>query len=178
MIPVRFFIVKFEEQRSGPRRIEPNEEFKVDRATVKAIKEIFKMAKRMGHTFYAFYNFHRHEWVSERTRATAFCSKSDAEDVAFEVIRRAPHLIGYVEVLPLRHKVGPRWVLNRVRYCSRCGTCDIFAKLKPSGYIPTRPGKIAEWECSDEYDCFRRRLMKMSKRGRNKRATGPIVMIQ
>lgn len=178
MIPVRFFIVKFNEQRSGARRIEPNEEFKVDPATVKALREVAKMSRKMGHQFYAFYNFHHNEWRSEKVRATAFCSKSDAEDVAFEIIRQAPHLIGYVEVLALRHRVGPRWVLNRVRYCSLCGTCDIFARLKPAGYIPTRPGRIAKWECSDEYDCLRRRLMKMSKRGRNKRATGPIVMIQ
>lgn len=175
MIPVRFFIVRFDEQR-GTRL--SNEEVKVDPATVKALKEVFKMAKKMGHQFYAFYNFHRGEWVSERTHATAFCGKSDAEDVAFEILRKAPTLIGHVEVLALHHRVGPRWVLNRVTYCAECGTVSIFSKLKPSGYIPGRPGRIAKYECASTYDCMRRRLMKMSKRGRNKRATGPIVVIQ
>lgn len=178
MIPVRYFIVKFNEQRKA-RRIEPNEEFKVTPDVLKAVKEVAKMAKKLGHHFYSFYNFHRDEWLPERNRATAFCARGDAEDVAFEVVRKAPHLIGFVEVLALHHKVGPRWVLNRVRWCSLCGTCSIYAKLVPSGYIPSATtGRIAEWKCDDLYECVRRTFMKMSRRGTNKRATGPIVMVQ
>ncbi len=178
MIPVRYFIVKFKEQRRA-RRIEPNEEFKVTPSVKKALKAVAKMAKKMGHHFYAFYNSYRDEWLPERSRATAFCARGDAEDVAFEVVRKAPHLIGFVEVLALYHRVGPRFVLNRVRYCALCGTCSIYTKLVPSGYIPGAPaGKIAEWKCDDLYECVRRTSMKMSKRGANKRATGPIVMAQ
>ncbi len=177
MIRNRWFIGKW---RQEPNRAEgrvnlPDE---VVKAVLPVMRELVETLERLGHHFLAFYNVGDGQFYNVRNLATAFCSRSDAEDAAFELLRVSPDLIGRVEVMRLRIKRGPNWLLRRVKFCAKCGTCSIYTRMKPSGYSSwPNIDKVSEWECSEPYDCFRRSRMNMGKPGVNPKTTGPIVML-
>ena len=90
------------------------------------------------------------KFVRARNLATAFRCRVDADRYAFECVQNNLDRLGKVEVRRLRQKLGPRFLLNRLRTCQKCGTYSVWTVL--------------DWttsKCSDQYECFRRQQMKM-----------------
>ena len=177
MIRSRWFIGKWREEPNRSERTNLPEE--LVREVTPVLKEIVETLERLGHHFLTFYNVSDAGFYPVRNRATAFCSRSDAEDAAFELLRRFPNLIGKVEVMRLRIKRGPNWLLQRVQFCSECGICSIYATMTPSGYSNwPNVDKVSQWKCKDEYECVRRSFMNMGEPGVNPKTTGPIVWVE